>query len=436
MLKNRMKIKVPFLIKIFLLFFLVWIPALLLDLFGVKAQYNHFLTVIMNVYFVGMVVLSATVFFLRMKYTAVPVMLLEEKFMNKSKAFSRKLLNQIIRTAGGMSLIGIVLMSYDRIVIRGIDYSQGSRMARYQWGASSVSGTIFGIMGNLLVPFSYVALFCGYYYFEYLKSCKRIFAVFVGVAVPTVHAYLNGGRSNLLILVCFIGAIAIIRMTTEKKIIPDFKLKKVAVLLLIAVLGFYILSVFYQSITLGGVSLKEYVSILVKSLAGEYVNESDNSLVNNMIMVFSYLYHGQWMTGLIINTAVETRYGFYSLAIVNSIMSKVGINLNIQHNTELIAGCFLNVPGTLFYDFGWVGFLLGPIVLGFLLAFVSKSILCCRHFSNMKLIITFSIYMYMLCSPILPMTNYIYFVFVLYAFVLTGIFLSIRFKNFKWEKIV
>lgn len=428
---KKIKFKVNILNQIIIFFIILWIPLLGLDILNVRGKYYDLHVTLMNIYFVISIVIFTYIF-----YHLLPrrkVNHYQTKTVNDREDYI-KIIKKITRMVAIISIIGILCLLYDRLFIKGINYSLGARLARYEWRGLETSTSIFGAVGNLCVPFSYVALFCSYFYFEYLNAFYKWIGIFVGIFVPLIHAFLNGGRSNLLLLICYIFTLAVLRKSSKKKVIPKFKLKKFTVIILICTLLLYILNIFYESYQFSNISFKSYVDLLVDNLGGINKNNSEGSIINNLIMIFAYLYHGKWMTGIIMMASSSQRYGFYSFVGVDDILSKLGIFLPFKHNLPLLNGAFLNVPGTLFYDFGWLGFLIFPVIISFLFALIIHKVIHKTNISLIFFIIFIFIFMFVFCSPIIPIFNLAYFNFILFAIVITEIFLKIKYKSFKWEK--
>lgn len=406
---------------VLLFFVLAWSPLLFLDILGMTSKYNNFFSTVNNVYFIITIIVFSCLIYKNLGWgkDIKKICILKVENIQRVIVVCRVV---FLCTLG--STIGIILLAYDRIFVKGIDYTAGARRARYEWLALGTSTTIYGFLGNILIPFSYVALFFVYYYFEFLPRSKRIFGMACGVGVPFIHAFLNGGRMNLLVCFLFIVGTGILRILSGKSLIPN--INKMYMLIAIVILMAYIISIFSQSRSFGNdLSVSAFTNIQVESLGGVMNRQYDNVLLNYMIQIVSYMYHGKWITGTVMAADSAARYGFVTYTFIDVILSRFGINLSLKHNVELLQYAFLNLPGVLFYDFGIVGVIIVPILLGLLIACMTKSFMIKNKHTYSQMIILLFFLMILMCSPIQFFLNLGYVNFIAIAFICVGVYLRI-----------
>ena len=403
--------------KIVIYLIVSWLPVVFLDLLGLHSRFNNFLTTLNDTYFVLMLIIMLN--FLR-SVSRKAIAYSGNKYTAESITKIGKAVNKIVFDCGLLSTIGIMVLTYDRIWVKGIDYSVGARAARYQWFsiAKVMDTTIYGAIGNLLIPFSYVSLFFCILYFESLKKKQRVMGVLAGIGVPFLHAFLNGGRMNILVCFMFIVSVCMLRLFSGKRFLP--KVNKFEIVVVVVGLLFYIIEIFTQSRLFGTLSIREFTILQVAGLNGEFSHYYDSTFLNLLIQILSYMYHGKWTTGMIMTIPSTETYGFYSCVPINGVLFSLGFDL--RHNLDLLGGTFMNLPGTIYYDFGLIGVLFMPIMLSFIIhnavakykkQTVSYSTLILLHVCMMLII----------SSPVAPVLNLGYVNFILVAFFISGIFL-------------
>lgn len=397
-------------------FLIAWLPVLLLTLLGIKSRDNNTMTVLNNLAFIILIIVLPLLFI----YKKAPKFVEDGVISERYRSYFWKRLEVLILTSGVASLIGIILLAYDRIKIKGINYSVGARAARYQWLAHSNITTLFGFVGNLLVPFSYIALFMTLFYYERANKRAKMLGLCAGFVVPFTHAFLNGARMNLLVVVLVVAAVGTLRYIVGKTFVP--KMSKLLIMLAILVTVLYVLSIFSQSRSFGSLNLSEFTDLQVRLLDGVPTKEYSLPIINRLIQTFSYMYHGKWVTGTVMQVDSAERYGFYSYVGVNTIVSRFGVKITaLQHNAELFHGAFLNVPGTIYYDFGLIGVFLIPFLLSFV---VYNTVIrfCYRTRRTYGTILRlFFLLMFLLSSPIAPILNLGYVNFMFVAFLMTWV---------------
>lgn len=347
-----------------------------------------------------------------------------------------KIINKSIFLFSGVSICGIISILYDRIFIRGIDYSQGLRNARYQW-LNSQGGSLCSIAGNLLVPLSYCALFFSIYHWEDLKKFHRLTGALIGVGIPITQALINGGRSNILIAAFFVLATLVCRRTTGKRFFPQskgmwFLGAGTVIVMFVAVFGVFLSSA-------SGVGLKNYTIALVEMNGGkvsnEYLNGNDNILQDIVMLFSSYLFHGQWRFEQIVNIPFFERTGDDVLLPFMIMLKRFHLYSGETMNPPMIAGNFLNVPGGFYYDFDLIGILFGSLFLGTMLGLAISFLKRRANMGGLRVSFVIASMMIVFSTPICNMFGFAYFIFVIYALIAGDIAIRLLWGRYSWMKL-
>lgn len=317
--------------------------------------------------------------------------------------------------------IGLFLIIYDRIFVRGINYSLGVRNARYQWLELGDIGSIYSKIGNLMVPFSYCILFLSVFHWEILEHKKRIIGICAGIGAQVGFAVINGGRSNILIAVVFLAVCCFIRQGRGKTFFPPIRMK----FILGIGAGYFILqyciSIFYAFSGNTILYLRQTVFYLGASIEDWYYDYV-NPLVNTLINIFVYLFHGSFYTGAVLENMPEDVSIDQNISLrgVWSILDRLNI---IDYQMELPyfdsgSGAFVAVPGILLYDYGYAGFVIASLLFGILLGIILKEINSARgQLGIIKLAFSFIVLMHIFLSPVTMALGIGYFTFMIFALV-------------------
>lgn len=344
-------------------------------------------------------------------------------------------IQNIIFLFTALALTGLILIAIDRIVVRGIDYSLGLRMARYQW-LNSTGGGVLGVSGNLLVSFTYSGLFLLFMFFNRIKF-KPIYLVILFLCIVG-HAALNGGRSNLLIAIF----VMIIAYTLRGKSLGSVGgASGSKYFLFVASFAFIFVSIIiYSSAKMGGVDLQNLLYLAIKSFGAipdeAYFSESHNFFKNLLFYIFSYLFHGSWSSQIALD--LDIRDGFYSLAtlpflIINNFF---GLGLNLTEKAFDDVGAFITLPGALYYDFGWLGIIFGSLVMAFISSYAIVNLVSCKVINFFTLALYVSLAMFMFMSLILPAYGLVFFYYAVFSLlaIKPTVYIFFR-KNIKIRKV-
>lgn len=331
-----------------------------------------------------------------------------------------------------LSISGFLLIFIDRVYIRGIDYSSGLRNARYQW-LDSGSGSLFGVLGNLIIPFSYVSLFILLTQGRLLKPVMKLLLVLSALFGIVGHAILNGGRSNVLIALFVYLAIIIVKSRGGESAGGFYS--RFFTFSFIASFIFYMTSL---SASMGGISYEELFLLGVDNLHGKVTENYENiGLLFGepgylFAYIFSYLFHGSWTAEslyyLFQTESLSGSYLLYSYSLILTMLGVLSAPVSAGYFSEY--GAFVSLPGAFYYDVGLFGTGILSLFLG--MAVGSTTALVTRGIASPGII---AVYLYFaviaLMSPILPAYGLMYFNFVVYAFIMFGLINRLCFGKVK-----
>jgi len=328
------------------------------------------------------------------------------------------------------TIIGFFLILFDRIFIRGINYSLGLRAARYQW-LNSTGGSPYGIIGNLLIPFGFICIFFLIVHKDSTsKKEKRLLTLssFIGIFG---HAALNGGRSNILLAIFMVIISLSIGFKKPTKLLT-IKPKNLKIIIILSCAIFYVGAITYSSAIMNNMSIKQLTSLGLYELYGVKTGSYNNFGIFGeptyfIIYFLAYLYHGQWTAQVTYSLPIrEGSYTFYSFGVI---LEKLGlIQTPLTQGYFSKTGAFISLPGAFYYDFGFWGVILLSIILGgfvgLVLIFINKS----KFLGGIKLAFIYYILFIIYLSPILPAYGLMYLNFIVFSFVSLEIINRLIFK--------
>lgn len=322
-------------------------------------------------------------------------------------------------------------MLYDRIYLRGIDYSSGLRAARYTW-LDTTGGSFFGISGNLLVSFSYLGILFLVLYNRHISFYKKwllIFGILFGVLG---HAILNGGRSNLLL--AFVMLLIAFLLKNNHKSINNKNIINFNNFIYFTIFIFLIIYIFYiiqSSANLGNSDLKNLFELGVSAMYGEVNKDFHAKDYSNLyiLIVYSlaYLYHGQW-TAQVSSTLTNLDGNYTFSSAITYMLEKYRIITPLGEKYFSDTGAFISLPGAFYYDYGYLGVVLLSILLGIMLGIVFIFLNSSKIGTFKMMYIIFVLYVIFM-SPILPAYGLSYFNFIILSFILLYLVNIIFYKS-------
>jgi len=415
---NNKIFKIFILSHVFAYFSLTLIPA--------KAQVSNIsFLILINCLFLILVSVSSL-----LVYLIYPGRNIKKTINAKSMSIRQLFFNVKIVSYG--SVFGFLLVMYDRVVLRGIDYTKGLRLARYQW-LSSTGGSLPSIIGNLLIPLGYLCIFFLIIHRESLP--KRYTRLLLMAAVISIigHSALNGGRSNLLIALVFALISFILKKNSLKKMFLMINPKIVKTLPIIVIAIGYVSIITFSSASMGNLDMKSLAYLGIQSLYGQVTKGFENLSIFGEVgyliaYLIAYLYHGQWTAQIAYSLSIrDGNYTFYSFSVILNQLGILDQPLKQGYFSE--TGAFISLPGAFYYDFGYFGLIILSLLVGILFGIALIIINHNKYISGIKLSFIYYILFILFMSPILPAYGLIYTNFVVFAFVALDVVNNFKFRN-------
>lgn len=282
--------------------------------------------------------------------------------------------SSLIWVAISLSIFGLAALTYDKLFIQGINYSDGLAIARQEWrqfgeDREGRASSAFSVVGYLFGSAYYVAAVLAVTQGAVLSARTRLRALLVSFLLLMANSVITGGRSNILLIAVFVFAAFGSRrgISLRGLIVSPLQRRLLQSLVLIAVA--YSLLIFYQRADAQNIGGVEYAIDFLPFLGLEADTWYRQSLVDTplssisaiAVLAGSYLTHGFASLAAIVDAPPEDK----SLIFLNvaQLLYKMGIASQPDADWFLV-GRFATFPGALLHQFGPFGFFAGSILLG------------------------------------------------------------------------
>jgi hypothetical protein len=290
-------------------------------------------------------------------------------------------LSRIVWIGMVLGAAGFASLLFDRVVIQGIDYSQGLAVARELWKQSGESrnrvSSVFSVTGYLIGFSFFCSIAVAHLHWELVPKWERRLVIFGGVILVMANSVLIGGRSIVLVQLAAIVAVAGIR---KLKGMPAFPGHGGRVFLIgggvfLLALG-YSIYVFSDRAAAGATLPAAYAVATLEWLGGEptdafyamnrmpetFANTSELAALAGVYLTHSF---GTFESLL----EYDSTPGSMTFVFARAMLARMGA---VSEASEALTldGRFLSLPGSLWYDYGWLGFYLGAIAMGILIGLV------------------------------------------------------------------
>lgn len=336
------------------------------------------------------------------------------------------------------SIIGTVFLIYDKIYIQGIDYSEGLAAAREAWRregvdrAGSVS-SIFSVVGYLFNSAYFIAAIIFMTSGNHLTARNRFLTLIIIFILLMLNSVIAGGRSNVLLMAIFILCTASsVRGFSIRKLLGR---RLVILLYLVASLSvFYVLYVFASRANASGMTPVEYLEnfgpylgLRVYDWLFEYNSPSIMlDLLALIILCIGYLTHS------LATTAALVTHGVGSEIIVFVHMANMLYKMSLIDSPDvnwLLAGRFPSLPGALYYQFGFYGFVVLSFALG-VLSSIAQHLYRLKPKSLIFMFFNISMFSILITSPLLLVLDFMSYPFII-LFVIIISFIKSLVKSLK-----
>ncbi len=273
-----------------------------------------------------------------------------------------------------VSVGGFLFLFYDKIVVQGISFSDGLGSARVQWqnnadersgrasSVFSILGYVFG-QGYFLVPL----LLVHYKTIFNRRLTLRYAALSAGLAIA--NSIITGGRSTLLLFSAF-SLVAILlpraQLIVNWRLVKRFSLPVVAVALIAIIYSGF---VFLSRASMNNIGAADYVvgwideltlvpePFLIEIIEIPIIGE----ILGIGILCVAYVTHSFSVTTAIWEMGSEEKQLMFS-TIVNFI-ARTGL-VETKDLNWFLAGKLASLPGSLFYQYGWIGLTFASVFIG------------------------------------------------------------------------
>lgn len=290
-------------------------------------------------------------------------------------------LNRIVLIGLGMGAVGFVALAFDRIVIQGVDFTQGIAVARQLWqqGGEEREGvsSVFSVIGYLVGFGFFVSTTFAHLHWERLTKRMRLVVIIGASFLVVANSFLAGGRSVVLIQLACIVATGGLRALLGLRMFPGRSSRTLLGIALTSILAMsYAIYVFSERAEAGGTMPERYAHEMLRYLGGEpteqFFSLGDLPFFTASTAQFgtvagAYLTHSFGTFESVLE--IRATPGDVSFGFIRELLVKLGV-VDAASDEWILGGRFLSLPGSLWYDFGWLGFYLGALVLGCLLGSV------------------------------------------------------------------
>lgn len=378
---------------------------------------------------------------------AVTRLLVGERALSRPGDYDIPTANTLIRLALWMSVIGSLALIYDKVFVQGIDYSSGVAVAREEWrklgeDREGSASSIFSVLGYFFGSAYYVAIVLAVTQVRVVSPKFRMRSFLITFVLLMINSAITGGRSNLLLVAVFVFAAFWSRKgLTLRNLFPGANQRLALKLLLL--LGFaYTVFIFYERAEAGGSDALNYAIEFLPDLGLEtstdYRAWLDSSPISSLsamlVLTASYVTHSFATVAAIVDANPEDKtIVFLHLA---GIANKLGL-IAPPDGDWFLAGRFPSLPGALLYQFGWLGFIGGSLLLGGV-SEICRSWAVKRPDRLMPLGSCVMAYVVLILTPELFAGDFLSFPFVLGSFVQLAVidhFLRLNRRNAKFNRM-
>lgn len=281
-------------------------------------------------------------------------------------------ISKIINIFITLSVLGIIMVIYDRIYIQQVDYSQGIGLAREMWreqakGREGVS-SLYNLLGNIMFPLVYWSFsFCIIYWEEINNKKKIIFSVLLILLFSAI----TGGREPVLVLIAIFFSSSSFRSIINKKTFNK-DVVKFATAIMVSIL-IYSIYIGYIRFQVYNFTMLQYGESLASRLGGQLDDiNAINAIIPDMFYpVGIYIVHVKWV---FINTIeYSLLYSLDGVSSFRQIASMLhqyipSIFESLSVTAPVYTPNWIPLTGSIWYDYNILGIFL-IFLLPFLMSF-------------------------------------------------------------------
>jgi hypothetical protein len=343
-------------------------------------------------------------------------------------------LNDMMKFACWVALIGVACLVIDRALYQGVDFfTESFVQIRSRLSRERIAGSIsspFSLVGNILQFWYFLPLVCLVFYYEYFAPRQRGVIILLILLNIFTGSYVLGGRS-ILALAALTTISTLVARGGARRPVYGMLLRPKALMALLMASVFCIglvIYVFYARASAGGDNSTAYLNTFVAHLHGMPVSTYEAcdagvycDLINYAQLSALYGVHVFWVLAESMNYLPTAAGGSALWGGVLNLFQKI---VEIDNGSYQYAGLFNSLAGSIFYEYGWLGMTVGAILLAAALAVLN--FLLARSAGILKLIIYVLVFDTLLISPVLSSLNVIMFIFVAASlFIVAFIYLAV-----------
>lgn len=281
---------------------------------------------------------------------------------------------RMIRIALALSVVGLAALVYDKLIVQGIDYSDGVAVAREEWrrlgeDRDGSASSPFSALGYLLGNAYFVALVLAFTQVSGLDARRRLWTIAACFALLIANSALTGGRSSVLLLGAFAIAALGVRRGVKVNGLLRSRWHRTLLNALAATALAYTIYVFYERAHVGGESALGYALDFLPFLGiqadpGWRASLGDgalDSLQAMLVLGISYVAHSFATVAAIVEAPPEDKTIVFLHLF--GILAKLGLGA-APDGDWFLTGRFPSLPGAFFHQFGGFGFAVCSVMLG------------------------------------------------------------------------
>lgn len=337
---------------------------------------------------------------------------------------------QLARLALSMSVAGLLCVLYDKIVVQGIDFSQGIVAAREQWrrlgeergGAAS---SVFSVLGYLLGSGYFVAAVLAVTQVRTMSAHQRMRTLFVSALLLLASSVITGGRSSVLLFAAMVLGGLAARGGLSLRVLFPWRWQRIVLVAFALLAAGYTVFVFYLRAAASDLAAQSYATGFLADLGlrvdGWYkdlLNDSAFSSLSAMVVLtISYVTHSFATTAALVALPPEGKSVLFSHVV--ELLAKVGV-MSYPDENWYLAGRFPSVPGALWQLAGPVAVTVGSLLLGAVAAAARAWTI--RHPARLLPLGVFvMMYAVLVLTPALLAVDFLSFPFIAFEFVLLAL---------------
>jgi oligosaccharide repeat unit polymerase len=274
------------------------------------------------------------------------------------------------------SVVGFAFLLFDKVVIQGISFLDGFGSARVQWqnnadARTGKASSVFSATGYLLGQGYFLVPAIVLHYGSVFKRGIRNRFILISVLLAMANSIITGGRSTILLFLAFTLAGL---LAPSKRSYFNWKLLKKAALpavLILVIAVIYSGYIFLSRAGMNDINSIEYVvgwieeltlipnSFLLSVIEIPVFGE----IIGLGVLIIAYVTHSFSVTTAIWEFGNDGKQVLFG-ALIN-LFARSGV-IEMRDLDWYLSGKLASVPGSLYYQYGWTGLILGSGCLGIL----------------------------------------------------------------------